>query len=281
MNFWSTKFIFSHLCSTKLFLFPKKFIIVRFSWTFLKLRYLKLQYWISLTQFKVSSYYNSPILSSPSFYKRHSNGAHPRQLVNGFKTLWHRLRQQRSELLIVENFQVASGWNFANCRRMPTVARITVRTLNEDARVTETLSKDLATDVVQPDAFSDVSSRLLYNLVAVHVRQQSETKALGIWGIGEAVDGDWRLRSMESFTDAKIQLIVADRTPEGWILVHHRCRLERLWGRQMRKTWNDLKTFDSHSKQSPARALDKIVWSPTINSLKLSFWSIGSPSSDM
>lgn len=182
---------------------------------------------------------NSPILSSPSFHKRHSDGAHPRQLINGFKALRHWLWKQCSELLVVENFQVTSGWNFANCRRMPSIARVAVRTLNENTRVAETLGEDFAADIVKSNTFPDVSSRLLYNFIAIHVRQKSEAEALGVWWIGEAVDGDWRLRRMESLADAQIELVVADRAPEGWILVHHWCSLERLWGRQMRETWND------------------------------------------
>lgn len=181
---------------------------------------------------------NSPVFSSPSFHKRHANRAHSRQLVNGLKALRNWLRQKRSKFLVVEYLQVAAGWNFTDRRRMPTVAWITVRTLHKDAGVAETFGKHLAADVVQADTFADVPSRLFHYLVSVHVRQEAEAEAFGVWGIGETIDGDWRLWSVESFTNAKIQLVVTYRAPERWVLIHHRRCFERLWGRQMREAWN-------------------------------------------
>lgn len=144
----------------------------------------------------------SPVLCTPSFHKRHSYRAHSCQLVNGLEALWHWLGQQSGKFLIVEDLQVASGRNLADSCRVPPVAWITVGALNENARVAETFGKHFAADVVQPNAFSNMSSRLLHDFVAIHVRQQSEAEALGVRWISEAIDGNGWLRSMESLAYA-------------------------------------------------------------------------------
>lgn len=56
---------------------------------------------------------NSPVLCSPAFHKAHSDSAHPGELVNSLKALIDRLRQECSELLVVENLEV-TAWNSNN-----------------------------------------------------------------------------------------------------------------------------------------------------------------------
>ena len=48
------------------------------------------------------------VLGSPALDEAHPDRAHPRELVDRFEALVHRLGQQRSELLVVEDFQVAA-----------------------------------------------------------------------------------------------------------------------------------------------------------------------------
>ncbi len=48
------------------------------------------------------------VLGTPTFDETHPDGAHPRQLVNSFKALANRLREQSGKLLIIENLQIAT-----------------------------------------------------------------------------------------------------------------------------------------------------------------------------
>lgn len=57
--------------------------------------------------------------------------------------------------------------------------------------------------------------------VPVNVWQQAQTEALRVGGIGESVDRQWGLWSMEGLPDTLVQLIVGYRAPEGWLRVGH------------------------------------------------------------
>lgn len=85
---------------------------------------------------------------------------------------------------------------------MPSVTRIAIRTLHENARVAETFGEHFTAYVVQSNAFANVSPRLLHDLIAVHVWQQTETEALWVRWVGEAIDGDGWLRSMEGLANS-------------------------------------------------------------------------------
>ena len=58
-----------------------------------------------------------PIFRTPPFDEAHSDGTHPGQLVNGFKTLVHGLGEERSKLLVVEDLEVTTGRNFAHLKQ--------------------------------------------------------------------------------------------------------------------------------------------------------------------
>lgn len=73
---------------------------------------------------------------------------------------------------------------------MPTITLVTIGGLNENGRVAQALGKHFAADVVEPDSFADVTSRLFDDGIAVDIRQQTEAKALRVARICEAVNGD-------------------------------------------------------------------------------------------
>lgn len=50
----------------------------------------------------------SSIRRSPTLHEAHSDGAHPGKLVHRLETLGHGLRQQRGELLVIEDLQIAA-----------------------------------------------------------------------------------------------------------------------------------------------------------------------------
>ena len=56
--------------------------------------------------------YDLPILCSPALHKTHADGAHAGQLVHCLKALVHRLSQERSELLVVEDLQI-TAWEWS------------------------------------------------------------------------------------------------------------------------------------------------------------------------
>ena len=49
-----------------------------------------------------------PVLSSPTLDKTHTNDAHSGQLVDRIEPLIHRLGKQGRNLLVVEDFEIAS-----------------------------------------------------------------------------------------------------------------------------------------------------------------------------
>lgn len=58
---------------------------------------------------------------------------------------------------------------FANCRWMPTITLIAIRTLHENAGVTQTFGENFTANVVQADTFANVTARLLDHLITVYI----------------------------------------------------------------------------------------------------------------
>ena len=52
--------------------------------------------------------FDLPIFCSPALHKTHADGAHAGQLVHRLEALVHRLSQECSELLVVEDLQITA-----------------------------------------------------------------------------------------------------------------------------------------------------------------------------
>ena len=52
--------------------------------------------------------FDLPVLCSPALHKTHADGAHAGQLVHRLEALVHRLSQEGSKLLVVEDLQVTA-----------------------------------------------------------------------------------------------------------------------------------------------------------------------------
>lgn len=76
---------------------------------------------------------------------------------------------------------------------MPPVTLVAIRRLNENGRVAEALGKDLSTNVVETNSFTNVTSRLFHDRITVNIGQETEAKAFGIAWISETVHCDGRL----------------------------------------------------------------------------------------
>lgn len=111
------------------------------------------------------------VLGAPSFNEAHSDGAHARQLINGFESLADRLRQQRRKFLVVEDLQITTRGDFTNGSGMPSVTLVTIGGLNKNGRVAEAFGKNLSADVVEADAFANMTSRLFHDRITVDVGQ--------------------------------------------------------------------------------------------------------------
>ena len=59
----------------------------------------------------------SAILRAPSLHEAHADGAHARELVHGLEALVDALREERGELLVVEDLQVAAGRDLADLKQ--------------------------------------------------------------------------------------------------------------------------------------------------------------------
>lgn len=161
----------------------------------------------------------SPVLCAPALDEAHADGAHARQLVDGLETLVDRLSQEGSELLVVEDLQVASRWDLADGGRVPTIALVTVGGLHEDSAVAEALCEDLPSDVVQPHASPDMPPREFHSRIPVDIGEQPQAEALRVGGVGEAIHRHGGLRGVECLPNALVQLVVGDGAPEGWLAV--------------------------------------------------------------
>lgn len=102
------------------------------------------------------------VLGSPALDKTHPDGAHLGQLVDNFKSMVHRLGEQLSEQLVVEDLEAAAAGDLADSGWVEAVLIVAVPALHEDAAVTHTLGIDLSPDVVQVHALSYVSSGIFY-----------------------------------------------------------------------------------------------------------------------
>ena len=76
---------------------------------------------------------------------------------------------------------------------MPSIHRVTIRTLHKDGRLTQTLGIYLTTHVVQSNPSSDQFATLFALVRAIHVGQHAETKALRTRRIHKAVHVHVRL----------------------------------------------------------------------------------------
>lgn len=90
----------------------------------------------------------------------------------------HRLRQQLSELLIIEDLQRTAGRNFTHRTRMETVMVIAVARLNKYSRIGETFGIDFAGDVVQMNSLAYVTAGVFDGAVAIDIAQLTETEAI-------------------------------------------------------------------------------------------------------
>lgn len=121
------------------------------------------------------------------------------------------LREQLCELLVIENLERASWRNFAHRARMEAVMVVAVARLNEDGRIRQAFSVNLAADVVQMDTLADVSPRVLYRRVAVHVGQLTETKPVGVVArVCKTVHDDRVRLTVEHLADSAVELVVGD-----------------------------------------------------------------------
>lgn len=105
-------------------------------------------------------------------------------------------------------------WYFANGSWMPTVTLIAIWALHKDARIGETLRKDLATDIIESHAFTDMPSGLFHHGITINVRKQTETKAFGITWIRETIHCDTWLWGMKRLPNSCVQLVITYRTPK-------------------------------------------------------------------
>lgn len=111
-------------------------------------------------------------------HEAHSNSAHFGEFIHCLETMVHRLCQQLSKLLVVENFQATPTGDLADSRGMKTMMVVAVPTLHEDAAVAEAFGIHLSANVVQVDP-CDRTRRVSRGNVALHTGILTHTHTLG------------------------------------------------------------------------------------------------------
>lgn len=164
----------------------------------------------------------------------------------------HRLGQELSELLVVEDLEATSAGDLADSSGVEAVVVVTVAALDKDAGVAQALCVHLPAHVVQvhswlmettcqsqtphrppsPAAvnrgptFADVSAGVLDCRVAVDVGQQSEAEAvLVVRGVCEAVHQHAGRRGVISLAHAIVELVVDNGAPVARLLVLYRLHI--------------------------------------------------------
>jgi len=72
---------------------------------------------------------------------------------------------------------------------------------------------------------TDVSPGDLNLLITIDIWEQSKAESVTAWWISEAINAQWRLWSMERFTNTNVLLIVRDGAPERRLSVDNRLRI--------------------------------------------------------
>lgn len=85
-------------------------------------------------------------------HEAHSNSAHFGEFVHCLETMVHRLCQELSKLLVVENFQAAPAGDLADSSGVEAVMVVAIPTLHEDAAVAEAFGVHLSSNVIEVDS---------------------------------------------------------------------------------------------------------------------------------
>lgn len=150
----------------------------------------------------------TPVFGAPALDKADSNSAHVSKRVDRLEAIVDTLFQQCRKVLIIEDFQIATWWNFTDRSRMPVVHVVTVGRLDEDCAVTQTLGKNLASNVVESNTVANVPASE-FNLVSpINVTEEAETEAVLARGVGKAVNGETGRSTVEGVADSRIRLVV-------------------------------------------------------------------------
>jgi len=169
----------------------------------------------------------STVLGAPPLDKRHADCAHPREAVDRLKSLVDWLREERSKLLVIENFQVTPRRNLAHSGGVPAVALVAVGRLHKYGWLWLALCKHLPSNIVKTHTLSYVAPRLFHHCVPVDVGEQSQAKPVPLAGVREPVDSYARLGRVERLPHPGVELVIRNGAPKGRLAVHHRLGLKR------------------------------------------------------
>ena len=165
------------------------------------------------------------ILGAPTLHEAHADRAHLGELVHGLEALVHRMRQQLSKLLVVEDLEAATGRDLADGGCVKAVRVVALSALDKDGVVAQTLCKDFSPDVEEMDPLPDVSTDIFDGRVTIHVGEKTETETIGSCrGIGKSVHHHVGACGVKGLADTLIQFVVSHRAPVGRLLVldrHH------------------------------------------------------------
>lgn len=122
-----------------------------------------------------------------------------------------------AEFRRVKNLQGKPVGDLTYGSRMEAVNVVAVARLHKNGALTLTLRIQgaLVGHVCQPDALTDVATRVLDGRVPVDVRKQAQRDLTGVVGgrVGESVDLYSRRRHFDLFANSGVQLVVANGSP--------------------------------------------------------------------
>ena len=136
------------------------------------------------------------------------------------------VREESVELLRVEYFEGAVGWDLVDDGGVPAVVLVTVRRLDEDCGVLETLRDHVSVVMIELDTFPDIFPRLLHDAVPVEVGEKAQTEPLPTAGVCEAVHRDCLLGGVVVLSYSGVELVVGDGAPVLGLAVHDGLQLQ-------------------------------------------------------
>lgn len=160
------------------------------------------------------------VLCSPALYEAHAYGTHLCKLVDGLKTMVHRLGQELSKLLVVKNFQATPARNLAHRSGVKSMMIVAVPALHKDATVTEAFRVHLPSNVIKMNSFSNMPPGVFNSGIPVNIGEQPKAETVLIVGrIGETIHQHTRGGGMECLAHTVVELIVDNRAPVFWFLI--------------------------------------------------------------
>lgn len=117
--------------------------------------------------------------------------------------------------MIVENFETASGGDFAHSSWVKSMMVIAVSRLHEYCAVREALGIHLSSYIVQMHSLPNMPPSIFNGRISVHIGQETQTEpvVVVVWWVSEAVNDNTVVLSVVHLSHPAVEFVVGDAAP--------------------------------------------------------------------